>query len=100
LNFRELSVAFMAEETPIFGGMAFREGGAAFRGMTFGAELFRLFFVHILKPAMIGVFRQFCRGLLGRVKKKEEDGGAGDQKRDVQIQGFYSSFGRLGHGVE
>ena len=59
---------------------------AAFRGMAFGAEFFRLFFLHALETAMVRVVGQFCRGFLRGIKKKEEDGGAGDQKRNIEIQ--------------
>lgn len=78
--------------------MAFGQGVATFWGMAFGAEFFRLFFLHGLEAVVIGVVGQFGRCLLRGVEQEEENGGAGDDKGDVQVQGLDSFVGCGRHG--
>lgn len=80
----------MAEKAAVFGGMAFGEGGSTFGGMTFGAEFFSLFFLHGLKAAVILILGQLCRGLFRGIEQEEENGGAGDKKGDIEVQGLDS----------
>lgn len=92
----------MAKQAAIFRRVAFGQGRHPLRGMAFGAELFRLFFLHLLKPAVNSILGQLGRGLFRGVEQEEEDGGANDEKGDIQVQGLDSSvcFGRhdIGEG--
>ena len=78
------SVSLMAEKTAIFGGVALRKGILFFRGMTFHAEFFRLFFLHLLETAVVCIFWQFFCGLFRGVEQEKENSGAGEDEGDIQ----------------
>ncbi len=84
----------MAKQAAIFRRMAFGQGHNPLRGMAISAEFFRLLFLHRLKPAVISIMGQLGRGLFRGVEQEEEDGGADNEKGDIEIQGT-DSFTRL-----
>ena len=89
----------MAEKAAIFGGMALGKGILFFRGMTFHAEFFSLFLLHILEAAMVCIFWQFFCGLFRGVEQEKENSGAGEDEGDIQEQRFDSFFWCMVHGL-
>ncbi len=63
----------MTKQAPVLRRMIFAQGIDPFRVVTFGAELFRLFFLHPSEAAVILIQGKLGRGFFRGVEEKGED---------------------------
>ena len=81
----------MAEEAAVLGRVIFGQGIDSFRGVTFGAELFRLFFLHPNEAAVILIKGKLGRGFFRGVEEKGDDCNGCNQECSIEKDDSYFS---------
>jgi hypothetical protein len=83
----------VTEKAAIFGGVILGKGIDPLRGVTLGAEFFRLFFSHFLESAVLRILRQFFGSFFWGEKQKNKNSSSDNDEGNIEVQGLNSFAG-------